>query len=313
MALAMFRSLRTHLPDSVLYALCLDDDVYRQLSAAAIPGVVPIDLDEFEGSEPRLAQIKTERTMAEYCFTCSPVLPGFVFEKFPEVPLVTYVDADLFFFSSPEPLFEDLDGYDVGIVPHRFPRRARWAEKYGRFNVGWVSFRRTAAGLELIQRWRSQCLEWCFDRIEDGKFADQRYLDEWPAISNAVRVITHPGANLAPWNAAGHRISFRKGKVLVDGAPLIFFHFQGFRAISPSAFRTNFSRYLARPGRVVREHIFAPYVRALAAQGPIPLLPRPRPVDDRFGAVLRGCRIVGRRLLEIALGETYHFGRARRA
>ena len=45
------------------------------------------------------------------------------------------LDADLFFFSDPAPLFEEMGASSVAIIPHRFPAaNAPRFERYGIFN-----------------------------------------------------------------------------------------------------------------------------------------------------------------------------------
>src|SRR5207244_8164736 len=92
--------------------------------------------------------------------------------------------------------------------------------------VGWVSFRRDAHALACLHWWRERCLEWCYDRYEDGRFADQKYLDDWPSRFQRVAVLQHKGANLAPWNLANYTIRANGDRVLVDEAPPILSHFQ---------------------------------------------------------------------------------------
>ena len=72
--------------------------------------------------------------------------------------------------------------------------------------------------------WHDRCIEWCYQRFEDGRFGDQKYLDDWPTRFEGVHVLEHPGGGLAPWNISAHRLGESEGSVLVDGQPLIFFH-----------------------------------------------------------------------------------------
>src|SRR4051812_39773983 len=109
-ALALHASLRQWAGDFHLWALCLDDESYRAVCSLGLPAVTPISLAEFEGSDPDLRRARQDRSLVEYYYTCSPSLPLFVLDRCPEAELVTYLDADLFFYSDPRPLFDELDG-----------------------------------------------------------------------------------------------------------------------------------------------------------------------------------------------------------
>jgi len=152
------------------------------------------------------------------------------------------------------------DGASVGIVPHRFPPRLAERSIYGTYNVAWVSFRRDADGMACLEWWRERCLEWCFDRVEGGRFADQGYLDEFPKRFRGVRALDHPGINAGPWNTADARVEVEEGRVCIDGAPLLFFHFQGLRETLPGWFDPGFRAYGATASQEIRELIYLPYL-----------------------------------------------------
>ena len=66
---------------------------------------------------------------------------------------------------------------------------------------------------------------------------DQKYLDEWPDLYPNCHIIQHIGAGVAPWNYAQY--SFSSGSdenILVEGTPLIFYHFHQFQILSNGKF-----------------------------------------------------------------------------
>ena len=139
----------------------------------------------------------------------------------------------------------------------------RHLEVYGLYNVGFLSFRRDDDGLRCLQWWRDRCIEWCYCRIEDGRYADQRYLDDWPTRFRNVTVLQHKGANLAPWGLAQYQVATYGDQVRVDEQSLMFFHFHGLRRVRSWLFDLNPAKYKVRPNRSVIRHIFAPYVQGL--------------------------------------------------
>jgi hypothetical protein len=260
-ALALHRSLVRHSPPFTLWALCFDDDAFAAISALGLESFRAISLADFERYEPELVATKSTRSTIEYYFTATPCLPLFVLNQVPDAGAVTYLDADLLFYSTPQPIFDELAEASVLIVPHRFPARLRSREVYGVYNVGLLTFRNDPAGRAVLSQWRTQCLEWCYDRVEDGRFADQRYLDEWPDQPRVV-VSRHVGVGLAPWNFMQYRIDVSANPPTVDGKPLVFYHFQGFKAVGPGLFDLGLEDY-APMDRRVRGRLYGGYVREL--------------------------------------------------
>jgi hypothetical protein len=208
----------------------MDDWVYEFLTSMRLPQVRLIRRTDFEDVE--LLAVKPTRTVAEYCWTCTPSLPLYVLDRNADMDLITYLDADLCFFSSPEPIFEELGSKSILIVEHRFiPRLAHFAEN-GKYNVEWVTFRRDANGLAALRWWREKCIEWCFYLVEKDRMGDQKYLDRWPMLFEGVHVLQHVGGGVAPWNFSNYQIRQQPDGVLqVDEVPLIFYHFHGFRFV----------------------------------------------------------------------------------
>lgn len=227
--LAMYQSLAQQKGDFRLYILCMDDHTHDVLSRLQLPHAELIRLGDFE--DPALLSIKPDRTIAEYCWTCAPCLPVYVLERHPEIDFITYLDADLLFFSSLQPIYDEIGPASSVIVEHRFSPRFMPSIINGRYNVQWVSFRRDANGIETLYWWRDKCLEWCFYRLEDDRMGDQKYLDCWTTNFKGVHELQHVGAGTGPWNYANYLIRDEDGQVWIDDVPLIFYHFHSYRML----------------------------------------------------------------------------------
>ncbi len=285
--LTLYRSLVRRSPPFVLWVLCLDEETHWTLSRLRPAGVELIPLAELELEDPALLRARPGRRPLEYYWTCGPAFLLHVLERRPGLAALTYLDADLAFFGDPSPLYAELADGSVGVFENRRPpvahprERAEYAS-FGNYNVGLVAFRRTADGLACLRWWRERCLEWCFDRAEPGRFADQKYLDEWPARFGGVRALRHAGGGVGPWNLASHRFRRVGGRVWVDRDPLIFYHFARFRTVTAWLYDTGTWRHGRRLPWTVRRHVYVPYARGLRAAGELirGVGGRVDPVDD---------------------------------
>jgi hypothetical protein len=263
--LVLTDSLEKHVTGFVIYCFCMDEESFLYLEENNRPGVICISHTMLEDRYPELLLSKSNRSKIEYYFTCTASICSYIFDSVSSVDLLTYLDADLCFYSSPEPIFDELKTASVGIIEHKFYSIGKVYEKYGKFNVGWVSFRNDLSGRKCLEDWRRDCIEWCYDRLENGKFADQKYLDYWVTKYTGVYVIQHLGANLAPWNVGNYHLTFAPDKksILVEGQNLIFYHFAMVKQLDSLCYITNVSRFFVKLTGIVKNNIYLPYVLKL--------------------------------------------------
>ena len=260
-ALVLHASLVATGIDFRLTALCLDEEARRAVDDLGAASLRAIGLPELEAADPDLLTVKPSRSTHEYYFTLGPSLMTHLLER-DSLSQLTYLDADLCFYASPQVLFDEADGASVVIVGHRFPERLRYLEETGRYNVAWVGFANDPEGRACLAWWRERCIEWCSDVVEPTRYADQKYLDEFPERFQRVHVLQHPGADVAPWNLTDPPLRGDGGRCTVGGEPLVFFHFQGFRDVGRFLIDPNLIAYENRAtGAVAR--LYRDYARRL--------------------------------------------------
>ena len=270
--LALHESLCAHMDEFTLWILCMDDKAHSLLRKLDLDHVRLISLSEFEDEE--LLGVKCGRTRAEYCWTCTSSLLLYLLSHNDEMHSLTYLDADLFFFGSPSLAFDELGSGSVGIVAHRCAgQHARIEAVSGTYNVAFMIFRNDRIAAECLRWWRTRCLEWCYNRYEDGRYGDQKYLDEWPELFPNVVVLRHAGLGAAPWNVSDFEVRPGiGGGVLLGECELVYYHFHGLDVLAAGKeFRLAPARY--RLHKSVVRWIYRPYTEALSRA--IDRTPRP--------------------------------------
>ncbi len=248
--LALHSSMEQYAGKYTLWILSVDDIAYDVLTKLNLPNVRLIRLIDVE--TPELKKVKGERTKGEYCWTLTPFAPRFVFETDPNVQRVTYLDADLWFLKSPQPIFDEFEASQkqVLITEHGYAPEYDQSAISGHYCVQFLIFNRI--GGETVRTvWEQQCIEWCYARHENGKFGDQKYLDDWlKKFPEEVHVLQHQEWTLAPWNIS----RFPYGNSLI-------YHFHSLRLLKGRRVYLG-SNYPIRYH--VIKHIYDPYLNTLS-------------------------------------------------
>lgn len=260
--------MQKHCKPFTLHAVCLDELSFQNVSDLKLEGVVPISFLAYEKINARLLEVKPNRSRIEYYFTLGPTVLQHIFEINTNIDSLTYLDADLYFFESPETIFDEAKVSNVTIISHKFNSRLKPFEKYGKYNVAWITFKKTEIGMRCLNDWANDCLNWCHDYVEGDKYGDQKYLDSWTKKYASVCDLQHKGANLAPWNFANFKISERENKIYINEQPLIFYHFAGLKQLDEHTFTTSANKYLFWQPRILKQKIYLPYIMLLLSHLP---------------------------------------------
>ncbi|MEW6571476.1 MAG: glycosyl transferase, group 1 [Nitrospirota bacterium] len=243
-ARALADSLATHDPQSRIFALLAD----------RIDGYFDAGKESFELIT--LEELKDQEDIQRMCFYYSPPelcfsLRAWLHEYMMEKTTVSkwiYLDADIVVYHSLQRISDQLDNTSILLSPHLLSinppssvnvKSIRKLESYllrngGIYNGGFLGLRRTEESQAFVRWFKDHLRFYGFDNrpMQSG---DQFWLTYIPLYFREVSVLRNPGANLAFWNLYERMIEKDdSGKILVDGEPLLFFHFAGFDMNDPA-------------------------------------------------------------------------------
>ena len=183
------------------YVLALDDFTYKFLTKKNFSNVIVCHLKNLEEKYADLKKVKYNRNLIEYYFTLSPYLPIFFQTEF-NLKKLNY---------------NKVNNYSIILIKQRFKK------KYGIFNVGWISYNFLHRDTKkILNNWRIECTEWCHDRVEKNRYADQKYLDNWPNLSRDLITYEPKSTMISPWDS--------NTNILVKNFKNFYcYHFQGLK------------------------------------------------------------------------------------
>ena len=226
--LALYHSLAKQEIEFTLYILCLDEESFTIIEKLNYPQINPIHLDQIENYFPDLLSVKNDRTVVEYYWTLTPYLPLYLLMNSSCIDIIAYMDADLFFYQKPQCLYDEFGDNSVFIIPHRLNAKDKKNEIYwGKYNVGYMMFRRDNNGLKTLKWWAEKCMEWCYYKVEENRAGDQKYLDYFSQISDNVLSCDNLGAGIGNWNLHYYNYELNNDDIYISSPKnlVIFCHF----------------------------------------------------------------------------------------
>jgi hypothetical protein len=263
--IAMYESLSKHCREFQLYIFAFDNNCYSILNKLKLPNVTVVLQSEFE--DEYLLNVKFTRSRAEYCWTCSSSTIYYCINNF-KLDHCTYIDADLFFYSDPAVLIEEMGNKDVLITEHDFSEEYIGLEKNGKYCVQFMTFKNTENGLTVLKWWRNECIKWCYERLEDNKFGDQKYLDDWTVRFSGIHVLQNNGGGIAPWNIQQYIVKYKDSKPFYSKHKKthqtvwpVFFHFHNLVFYKNKSIKFTSNDFFL--SAKVKRFIYYPYINYL--------------------------------------------------
>ncbi len=149
---------------------------------------------------------------------------------------VIYFDPDIKLYGPVDPVLQALDEAQVVLTPHltgelddgRHPSELSILQS-GTYNLGFLALRQTDQTRQLVAWWQRKLKRECIVDIPRGLFTDQKWMDLVPGMFGSAAIVRDPGWNVAYWNLNHRDVTMSAdGATLVNGQPLLFFHFSGF-------------------------------------------------------------------------------------
>jgi hypothetical protein len=189
-----------------------------------------------------------------------------------QIPHICTLDADMLFLSDPTPLFNELENHSIVITPHKFSKELIANEKFGIYNVSFQIFKNDVYGLQCLNKWRMQCIEWCGDSFDElnQRYADQKYLDDWTTLyPGKVKALNDDVSGLAAWNLNNYSISKHGRDYFSNGKKIIFYHFHHCKFYNSYILFNGFYNYKVRASKYTNELYSLYWAKIDAESGPI--------------------------------------------
>jgi hypothetical protein len=170
---------------------------------------------------------------AEICFFLKPYAAKYFLDR--GYDQVHYFDSDIEIFSPLSPLNAELAKSNILLTPHFYldtpsdyqQPNSLTLLKAGLFNAGYIGMRNTRETIRFLEWWSGRLNRYGRNEPANGMCGDQRWLDLCPLLFEGVRILRHPGCNVGYWNLHERHVTCQDKKYLVNGEPLMFFHFSG--------------------------------------------------------------------------------------
>lgn len=233
-ARTLLESVEKHHPECRRY-LCLADKVDGYFNPSEekfhVVQADELDIDSFHDMTMRY-------DIMEFNTAIKPFMIEWLF-KHTDLDVVIYLDPDIQLFSRFDILLDEFrSGASAVLTPHITepvedglnPNDYHMLQS-GVFNLGFIALQRCDEALRFVQWWGRRLKTQCASDISNNLFTDQRWCDLAPCFIDRLTVLKNPGFNVAYWNLAQRNLSKNEaGEWLVNGHPLVFFHFSGVNA-----------------------------------------------------------------------------------
>lgn len=224
--LALYYSLQKHSTNFHLWICCMDEFTYNYISDMELGNVTTVKLANVE--DDALLKIKNGRSVAEYCWTLKAPLIRYILEKY-QVSSMIYCDADMYFFSDPEPIYNEWKGHSILLCRRRDDYELQ--KIYGLYQTSLIGFKNDEFGMKCVDWWRERCIEGCFSEPQPEKniWRDQKYMDKIPYIFSYIKIVENCGINAALWSMANDILDFyiKDDEFFVKNNKLVAYHFAG--------------------------------------------------------------------------------------
>ncbi|MDJ0533613.1 MAG: hypothetical protein QNJ70_14190 [Xenococcaceae cyanobacterium MO_207.B15] len=241
----LFHSLQKYHPEASLF-LCLADTPNSEIDLG-IEGVEVIPAEKLGISN--FPDFAFRYDIMEFNTAVKPFVMKLLIEE-RNFEQVVYLDPDIELFAPLTPIFEAMKaGANFVLTPH-ITEPAEFKEfpddigimKAGIYNLGFIALNNSPDAIAFLHWWSRKLRFQCINQQDRGIFVDQKFVDLLPAFHDNVAILRDRTLNVAYWNLDQRKLEQTQQGWIIDGEPLIFFHFSGIEPNHPQ----RLSKYTER-------------------------------------------------------------------
>lgn len=178
----------------------------------------------------------------------------YLINTYKNVEKIIYFDPDIQIFNNLSLVEKYLENNDILITPHILhtlpiddlsPSENLFLN-FGIYNLGFIALNAKSQNtLDLLNWWEEKTLKIGFNRVSEGLFVDQLWINLAPIFFNNVKVLKEYGFNVAPWNLHERNLINKNDNeyIMKDSSKLIFYHFSSYNYTKPELFSKFYNRY----------------------------------------------------------------------
>lgn len=189
-------------------------------------------------------------TIIELLTSVKPFYFEWLSREYSNAENIVYFDPDIMIFQPLTKLEESLQHYDIILTPHFtlpindncLPTELHVMQT-GVFNLGFIALKRSENTFNMLHWWQSRLKDQCIIDLSRGLFVDQLWANLIPAYFDKVLIEKYPGYNMAHWNLHERFLTKENGTYLVNGEPLVFYHFSHYSPAQPDLIAGHHTRF----------------------------------------------------------------------
>lgn len=177
--------------------------------------------------------------------TCvKPFYLEYFTEKYSDLTHLMYFDPDTFVFGNLLNIENELsDHKEIILTPHiltPIPLDSKMPDEqtflnHGTYNLGFIGIKNPKSNLSFFRWWGERTYKIGFDKVAEGLFVDQLWMNLTPIFFENTIVSKNSGLNMGPWNLHERYLSKNQDlKLNVNNKDeLIFYHFSNYKFNKP--------------------------------------------------------------------------------
>lgn len=150
--------------------------------------------------------------------------------------VVTYIDPDIKFYQRMIEVEDALGEHNFVITPHAMtpvydgkrPDDLNFL-RTGAYNLGFIAVKTSEEAKRFALWWMERLKFNGFSAYSAGTFTDQKWIDLLPSYFDGVKILKHPGYNIAYWNLHERNMHGELSSPEVNDSVVVFYHFSGIK------------------------------------------------------------------------------------